>query len=84
MLSSKSQESCETYERLCRNSSNEMSFTEILPISTFPLSGSISRPIRLNNVVFPAPEGPTIAVVFSAWAVNVIPVSYTHLRAHET
>ena len=43
------------------------------PIRTLPLCGSTSRVSRLKMVDFPAPEAPTNAVVWPAFAVRSKP-----------
>ena len=74
-VSSNSALSCVTTENWSRSTGSVKSATGTPPSVTWPASGSTMRDNRLNTVDFPAPDGPTSAVVRPAWAVNVSPRS---------
>ena len=53
--------------------------------SIIAVTGSVVSLVALKDAIFPVPPDPSpIDVSLLVHVYNVVPVSYTHLRAHET
>ena len=63
--------SCSTTDTLARSESSAYRRTSTPSIVTRPLTGSLNRFTSVASVVFPAPDGPTIATSSPGLAVKV-------------
>ena len=72
-VSSNNKASWETTEKRLLSFSIEIFLVLIPSMLILPLLGSTNRVSALNNVLFPAPDSPTMAVVFPCGALNLNP-----------